>query len=215
MRRRLHVQAAVPSCPIEFSGRDWFRVPRSLQGSDSSLAGGWDELQRQAVVAPALAGRRRPVIKDMSLMPTAARTVILGPRQDKLEVLLGREMPRNAGKKARPSGAAIEFHLRGKKRQRTSCADEHPRSLFVVERTRERPFGGFLAQHGKLRLGQRLLPFRLRPLNRRCRLRDVRALGKQCLPILLDFGQRSCRLGIGCRDQARPSYGRYAERRSR
>src|ERR1700674_2682719 len=189
-------------------------VPFRAFASASGLTGRWDELQRQAVVAPALAGRRRPVIENMSLMPAAARAVILGPRQDKLEVLLGREMPRNTGKKARPSSAAIEFHLRGKQRQRTSCADENPRPLFVVERTRERPFGGFLAQHGKLGLGQRLLPFRLRPLNRRRGLRDVRALGKQRLPILLDFGQRWCRLGIGWRDPARPSYGRYAERHS-
>src|SRR5450755_3729228 len=117
------------------------------------LASRWNEPERHAVVAPALAGRRRPVIKDMSLMPAAARAVILGPRQDKLEVLLGREMTRNAGKKARPAGAAIELHLRGKQRQRTTCADEHPRPLFVVERTRERPFGALLAQHRKLGLG--------------------------------------------------------------
>src|ERR1700682_5562662 len=186
--------AGVPSCAIEFPIRDWFRVP---SGSSLGFAGGRDEFERQAIVAPALAGGWRPVVKNMSLMSAAARAVIFRPRQYELEVLFGREMTWNAGKKARPAGAAFEFHLRGEQRQRTTCADEYSGPLFAIQPARERPFGGLLAQHRKLGLGKRLLPFRLGSLKRRRGLRHVRALGKKCLPILLDFGQR-CPLGA-CR----------------
>src|SRR5450759_2028066 len=156
IRGRSHPTRFASGTWLAAHGATWLAAHSAIaSGPSLGLAGGRYEFERQAIVAPALAGGRRPVVKNMSLMPAAARAVILRPRQYELEVLFGREMTRNAGKKARPARAALEFHLRGKQRQRTTCADEYTGPLFAVQRTRERTFGGLLAQHRKLGLEKR------------------------------------------------------------
>src|SRR5258705_8329240 len=71
-----------------------------------SLARRRDEAQRHAVVAPALPRGRRSVVEHMTLMASAAHTVILGARHDHQEILLGGEAAGNACEEARPTGAA-------------------------------------------------------------------------------------------------------------
>jgi hypothetical protein len=48
----------------------------------SSLAALWNELQRDAVVAPALPGGRRAVVEDVAVVAAAADAVIFGARQN-------------------------------------------------------------------------------------------------------------------------------------
>ena len=54
------------------------------------------EPQRHPVVAPALAGRRGAVLEHVALMAAAAHAVVLGPRQDELEVARGVEVARES-----------------------------------------------------------------------------------------------------------------------
>src|SRR5439155_1961301 len=46
----------------------------------------WHELERDAVVAVALARRLRTVVEEVPLVPAAARAVVLGARENQLEV---------------------------------------------------------------------------------------------------------------------------------
>src|SRR5688572_28734543 len=113
------------------------RAGRSVSSSSSlRLPRLRDELQRDAVVAVALAGRWRAVVEDVPVMAAAARTVILGAREHDLVVRLGRERARNRGEKTRPSGAAVELHRRGEQRQAATRADEHAFALLAIERAR-------------------------------------------------------------------------------
>ena len=50
---------------------------------------GWQESQRHAVVAVALAGGAGAVVEDVALVPSAARSVVFGAGQNLLEVPLG------------------------------------------------------------------------------------------------------------------------------
>src|SRR6185369_1682396 len=131
-----------------------------------------DELQRDAVVAPALIGRRRAVVENMAVVAAAARAVIFQPRVDQEEVLLLLERARDGGEEARPAGAGVEFHLRGEQRQPAARAGEHARALLLVEGARAGALGAFFAQHLE-RLGrQALAPFVLRQLERLARRRN-------------------------------------------
>src|SRR3954466_5261894 len=125
-----------------------------------------DELQRHAVVAPALIRRRRAVVEKMAVVAAAAGAVVLGARVDQVEVLLHLEGARDAGEEARPAGARIELHLRGEHGQRASGAHENAGALLAVERAGARALGAFLAQYFE-RLGrQALAPFVLGKLQR-------------------------------------------------
>ena len=95
---------------------------------------GRDELQRDAVVAVALAGRLRAVVEDVALVAAAARAVVLGARNEHLEVGLGRHARPDGGVEARPAGAALELRLRREQRQVAAGADEAALALLVVER---------------------------------------------------------------------------------
>src|SRR3989442_15379243 len=50
-----------------------------------------DEFQRDAVVAVAMAGRRRAVVEEMAMVAAAADAVVLDSRVDQVIVLLGLE----------------------------------------------------------------------------------------------------------------------------
>src|SRR5437764_230186 len=79
-----------------------------------------DEFQRDAVIAVAQTGRLGPVVEHVPLMPAAAHAVVFGARINELEVLLGREPVGNQREETGPTRSALEFHLRGEKRQRAS-----------------------------------------------------------------------------------------------
>src|SRR5439155_2083299 len=102
------------------------------------------------------AGRLRAVVEHVPLMSAATGAVILGARQDELVVDRGFDAAGDALVEARPSGAAVVFGLRLEEGQVTAGADERPLALFVVEGTRERGLGAFLAQHVELRRREQL-----------------------------------------------------------
>src|SRR5688572_2051071 len=83
-----------------------------------------DELQRHAVVAPALVGGRRAVVEEVPVVAAAADAVVLGARVDQEKVLLGPEDPGDAGEEGGPAGAGLEFHLGGEERQAAAGAGE-------------------------------------------------------------------------------------------
>lgn len=70
-----------------------------------------DELQGDAVVAPAFMTGRRPVVEPMPLMTTAFDTVVLSAGNNDLEIQFGREMPRNTREETGPACSAVVFHL--------------------------------------------------------------------------------------------------------
>src|SRR5258706_8482404 len=105
-----------------------------------------NELQRQPVVAPTFARRRRAVVEDVAMMTAAADAVIFGARQDQFEIRAGFERRGNAREETRPAGAAVVFHLRRENRQAATGADENARPFFIVERTGARRLGALVAQ---------------------------------------------------------------------
>lgn len=52
---------------------------------------GWQELQRSAIIAPALARGLWAVIENMTMVPAAAHAMVLGTWPHQLEVALGCE----------------------------------------------------------------------------------------------------------------------------
>src|SRR5215218_9476337 len=70
-----------------------------------------DELERQAVVAPALSGRRWAVVEDVALVAAASHAVVFGARDHEPVVALGCHAPGDWFVETRPAGAA--FELRG------------------------------------------------------------------------------------------------------
>src|SRR5687767_2177913 len=74
-----------------------------------------NELERRAVVAPALVGRRRAVVEDVAVVPAAALAVVLGARIDQIEVLLLVEHPGDGGEERRPARARFVLHLGSEK----------------------------------------------------------------------------------------------------
>src|SRR5690349_19732859 len=117
---------------------------RARARSAAGLCG--DELQREAVVAVALAGRRRAVVEDVALVAAAARAVVLGARQEHLVVDLERDRARQRFPEARPAGAAFELGRRREQRQLAAGAHEAAVALLVVERARAGDLGAFEAK---------------------------------------------------------------------
>ena len=70
-----------------------------------------DEFQSDAVIAPALSCRRRAIVKEMTLMTTAAHTVVFGSRQDQLEITFGADTSRDRLRETRPTCSAVECRL--------------------------------------------------------------------------------------------------------
>ena len=106
-----------------------------------------DELQRHAVVAIALAGRRRAVVEDVALVAVAADAVVLDARDHHLHVGLGADGAGQRGIEARPAGAALELGLRAEERQVAAGAVKAALALLGVERARARALGALVAQH--------------------------------------------------------------------
>ena len=63
------------------------------------------ENQRSPIVAPALPGRLRTVIEDVTVMTAAAHAVVFGARIDQLEIGFLLEHAGKCGEKTRPTGA--------------------------------------------------------------------------------------------------------------
>src|SRR5260221_4433129 len=143
------------------------------------------ESQRPPVVAVAQAGRLGAVVEDVAVMPAAAHAVVFGALHEELAVGRGPEYAGYRSEKAGPSGAAVEFHRRGEKREAAPRADEHTRALFAVERARPGALGAFVAQHVVGRGRQPLLPFGVRELERLGARFDVRAICQRGFPVLL------------------------------
>src|SRR5437660_10086534 len=116
------------------------------------------EIERDAVHAEALTGRRRAVRKHVAEVTAASRTVHLDPFHE--ETTIGRRLNRVLDRRpeARPSGAALEFRLRFKQRLPARRAAERAAALFEVERARASPLGAMLAQNAKLLGRQRSAP---------------------------------------------------------
>ena len=106
----------------------------SLTCHESSFAALGDEFQRDAIVAPAFACRRRAVVEDMAVVAAAANAMILCARQDQLKIRAGAEDSWNDREKARPPGAALVFHLRRKQGQIAAGAGEDSRPFLIVQR---------------------------------------------------------------------------------
>src|SRR6185503_2446218 len=172
-----------------------FTVSGDRAGSDlTPLSGGRtyldlavlrDELQRHAVVAPALIGGRRAVVEYVPVVAAAALAVVLGARVDQVEILLHVERARDGGEEARPAGAGLEFHLGGEHRQAAAGAGVDAGALFFVERAGAGALGAFLAQHVVGLRRQALLPLVLRQLERLARRRHARAGRQEAFPVLL------------------------------
>src|SRR3954466_5016171 len=71
------------------------------------------ELQCDAVHAVAIAGRRGPVREDVSEMPAAVGAVDLDARHAVRTIAGGPDAAFNRSIKARPTGPALVFRLRG------------------------------------------------------------------------------------------------------
>src|SRR5512139_2750002 len=95
----------------------------------------------------------------MAVMAAAAGAMVLGARQQQLEILPGFYMPWQDVKEAGPAGAAVVFEARGKQVEAATGTDKHAVALFLVERAGKGPLGSFLAQHVVLLRGEQLLPF--------------------------------------------------------
>src|SRR6185503_12506393 len=186
-----------------------FTVSGDRAGSDlTPLSGGRtyldlavlrDELQRHAVVAPALIGGRRAVVEYVPVVAAAALAVVLGARVDQVEVLLHVERAGDGGEEARPAGAGLEFHLGSKHRQAATGAGVDAGPLLVVERAGAGALGAFLAHH-VVGLGrQALLPLLLRKLERLARRGNGGAGWQEVLPVLLQGFDVFHGLGLGVR----------------
>lgn len=165
-------------------------------GAPLGFAALGEELQGDAVVAPALSGRRRAVAEDMSMMAGAADAMVFGARQDQEVIRFGAEDAGDRGKKARPASAAVVFHLGGKQRQIAAGADKHAGAFFVIQGARPGTFGSFLAQHMELRRTEALAPLFLRQLEWLGRRGRLDAVGEERLPIPLQLLDLFHRRGI-------------------
>src|SRR3990170_3456525 len=108
-----------PQRPSGFGGRfrrpdpprvDRNEVPPPFSRPElRQLVGAGHEFEREAVVAVALAGRRRAVIEHMALMPAATSAVIFRARIDELEIGLAAYGVRQRLPETWPAGAALVF----------------------------------------------------------------------------------------------------------
>src|SRR5262245_60298498 len=157
----------------------------SLPAARSRRAGLGDKSQRNAVVAVAQARRLGAVVEHVAVMAPAADAVVLGPREDQLEIALGAEHARDRGEEARPAGAAVVLHRRSEERQAAAGADEDAGAFLAVERARACALGPFLAQDVVLRGVEPFAPPLARQPQRLGRQRYVSVRGEQRLPVAL------------------------------
>ncbi len=142
-------------------------------GRVTPLLLGRHELQRDAVYAVALAGRRGAVVEDVAEMAAATGAAHLRA-PDAEEAAAGGDVRRvDRLVEARPAGAGIELGLGAEERQAAAGAHEGAGARLVVERAGERPLGAPLPQDAVLLRRQLLAPLRVgldyladRPLRR-------------------------------------------------
>src|SRR5262245_32474290 len=146
-----------------------------------------NELERQPVVAPALAGGRRAVVEHVPVVAAAALAVIFGAREEQQVIGLGFEHAWDGREKARPAGAAVELHGGGVDGQIAARANEHAFALLPVERAAPGTLGTLFAQHPERVRREALAPLVLRELQRLARKRRLVALGQVHLPVLLQL----------------------------
>ena len=111
-------------------------------------------MQRESVVAVALAGGLGAVVKHMALVAAAARAVVLGARPDQLEVALGVYRVGQRLPEAGPAGAAVVFGSAVEQRQEARRTEVGAVALLIVQRAAAGPFGVLLEQYRVSRAGQ-------------------------------------------------------------
>src|SRR3546814_2964518 len=84
----------------------------------------------------------------------------LGARHQQLAIRAGADRVRQRRPETRPAGAAVELGCRRIEVLPAALAREQPRAMLVVERARERPLGGRVAQHRISLAAKLLLPLR-------------------------------------------------------
>src|SRR5688572_4862908 len=163
--------------------------PRSPSARDPLVRGSnlgvlWDELERGAVVAPALVGGRRAVVEEVAVVAAAALAVVFGARVDEEEVFLGLEYARNGSEERRPARAGLVFHFGSEERQVAARAGKDARALLGVERAGTGALGRLFAQHlvGEV-VRQTFLPLVLRKLERLRWRGHVKPGRQQGLPV--------------------------------
>src|SRR5437660_9887150 len=89
------------------------------------------ELERDAVHAIALAGRRRAVIEHVAEMAAATAATHFPARDDQAEIVVDANRVGDRRKEARPPGAAVELGVGTKQREVTAGAVEHAGAVLV------------------------------------------------------------------------------------
>ncbi len=92
-----------------------------------------DELQRQAVVAPPLAGGGRSVIEDVSLMASTTDAMVFPAWQDKTKVQPCFHTSFDGSMEAGPSRARFELGRCIEKSQAATSADIEARSMLMEQ----------------------------------------------------------------------------------
>src|SRR5262249_11566339 len=105
--------------------------------------------------------RRRTVLENMAEMAAAAAAVHLGAHHAVAAV--GRGLDRSANRivEARPSGAALEFLLRGEQLLPAGDAGKRPGPLLVIERATPRRLGAVSPHDSVLLRREQLAPLRV------------------------------------------------------
>src|SRR4051812_37778692 len=116
------------------------------------------ELQRDAVHAVAIAGRRGPIGEDVSEMPAAVGTVDLDARHAVGGIGGGPDGAFNRSIKARPAGPALVFRLRGEERLPATGAAERSGALLLEQWTGAAVLGAVFAQDVELLRREERLP---------------------------------------------------------
>src|SRR3954468_10438773 len=116
------------------------------------------ELQRDAVHAVAVAGRRRPIREDVSEMPAAVGAVDLDARHAVGAIGGGPDGAFNRSIKARPAGPALVFRLRGEEGLAAAGAAERSGALLLEQRTAAAVLGAVFAQDVELLRREERLP---------------------------------------------------------
>src|SRR5580704_17843580 len=117
--------------------------------------------QRKSVHAVAQAGRLRPVVEDVAEMAAAAAAMNFGPQHPQGAVLGLADRVLERLIKTRPTGAALEFRLRGEQRQVAAGTGEDALAMLLEQRAGPWALGAFLAQDVILLRRQLRAPFRI------------------------------------------------------
>ena len=103
------------------------------------------EAKRYSVVAPTLASRLWTIFEHVSLVSSAAGTVIFGSHHEELAIDLRLHHAGKTGVETWPAGATVEFHVRGKQRLATAGTHISTLAFFIVQQVGERALGTLVA----------------------------------------------------------------------